>query len=359
MFGTYILSHTEMNPGEGMIRAGQVMPAFGALGELGVDAAPLLAGCGLVRPQIEDPESAVSLAAACRFMTMCVEATGCAHFGLLAARHTSPATLGKVGQLMLAQGDVGSAVCSLIRNLHFTDRGAVPLLDLRDGHAHLGYVISGYHPWGTAAALDLAIGIGLYLMRELCGPRWRPGEIWLAHCSPPDPQAYEDFFGCPVRFNMPYSALLFPEADLQLRVTRNERGTARKTREGCGIPKAGEPELHVDLGPAPPFALQVKRLLRVLLAIRCCSAPEAADLMNVHPRTLNRRLAEAGLTFRRLADDARFDYARTLLHETEMSLTQIATAVGYADPSTFNRRFMKRAGLPPGRWRNDPPSGAI
>ena len=330
---------------EGMLRAGQVLPALIALDHLGVDAAPIFNACGIPHGTIVDPEAAISLAAACQLMAACTAATGHEYFGLLAARHASPSTMGVVGHLMLQHDDVGSAVCSLMRNLHLSDRGAVPLFDLQGGYALLGYVIADYHACGTASALDLAIGTGHQLMCAMCGTQWHASEIWLAHSPPAKPHHFEAFFRCPVRFDMPYSALLFPEADLARPIIQRAAPSSRAASACCAGSSASE------LGPSPPFALQVKRLLRVLLAIRRCSAQETADLMNVHMRTLNRRLKESGHTFRALADDARFDYARTLLHETRMSLPQIAAAVGYADVTTFNRRFRQRAGTPPGQWR--------
>ena len=45
------------------------------------------------------------------------------------------------------------------------------------------------------------------------------------------------------------------------------------------------------------------------------------------------------------------DRAKRLLLETELSVTEICFALGYASLGTFTTRFAARVGVPPGRFR--------
>jgi AraC-like DNA-binding protein len=47
----------------------------------------------------------------------------------------------------------------------------------------------------------------------------------------------------------------------------------------------------------------------------------------------------------------RIDYARKLMSETRMSLTDIAIQSGFNDQAAFTRTFHQLAGVSPGRWR--------
>ena len=43
--------------------------------------------------------------------------------------------------------------------------------------------------------------------------------------------------------------------------------------------------------------------------------------------------------------------AEALMHHEDLSLSEIAAAVGFYDASHFSRAFAEHYGLPPGRWR--------
>ena len=49
----------------------------------------------------------------------------------------------------------------------------------------------------------------------------------------------------------------------------------------------------------------------------------------------------------------RLERAQQLLRETRMSLSQIASALGYSDPFFFSRQFKQRMGISPRAWRQD------
>ncbi len=60
-----------------------------------------------------------------------------------------------------------------------------------------------------------------------------------------------------------------------------------------------------------------------------------------------RRLRDAGLSFRALAEAARIDYAGWALAATDLPLAEIAFRAGYADQSAFSRAFRRRMGVAP------------
>lgn len=67
------------------------------------------------------------------------------------------------------------------------------------------------------------------------------------------------------------------------------------------------------------------------------TADEAARLLGLSRRTLVRRLAECGVTFRGLHDSALKQRAGELLSERRMSRAELAEALGFSDPTSFSR----------------------
>ncbi len=78
---------------------------------------------------------------------------------------------------------------------------------------------------------------------------------------------------------------------------------------------------------------------------------ELAHILNLSPRTLERRLAQEGRGFRDIARKARFDSACELLHAGRLSVTQIAYQLGYRDVANFTRAFRRGAGMAPNEYR--------
>lgn len=78
---------------------------------------------------------------------------------------------------------------------------------------------------------------------------------------------------------------------------------------------------------------------------------QLAERLHVSTRTLRRRLAEAGATYRRLIDEARYRDAKHMLRASDLELGTIAARLAYGDPANFTRAFRKWAGITPSAYR--------
>lgn len=75
------------------------------------------------------------------------------------------------------------------------------------------------------------------------------------------------------------------------------------------------------------------------------SAGEAARQFALSERTLHRRLAEEGTRFSAIVDEARYARSRELLMDRRMTIERIASAIGFAEPSSFSRAFKRWSGM--------------
>lgn len=73
--------------------------------------------------------------------------------------------------------------------------------------------------------------------------------------------------------------------------------------------------------------------------------------LNFSARTLQRRLAEEGVTFQALVDRALKDAASRYLGNANLAIGEVAYLVGFSEPAPFHRAFKRWFGVTPERFR--------
>lgn len=106
--------------------------------------------------------------------------------------------------------------------------------------------------------------------------------------------------------------------------------------------------------PATELAKSLQQLLAPYLRDGCPSLDMAAEIAGMSSRTLQRRLAKAGLSFSVLVDRVRLEVAAGLLTQTDTTSLDASLATGYQDPSNFARFFRRMAGCSPREYRHQP-----
>src|SRR5262249_10135283 len=76
-----------------------------------------------------------------------------------------------------------------------------------------------------------------------------------------------------------------------------------------------------------------------------------AEVVRLSARTLQRRLAEEGVTFAAVVARARFDAARRMLEDPSRKVVDVALDVGYSDHAHFTRAFVRWTGVSPREFR--------
>lgn len=106
--------------------------------------------------------------------------------------------------------------------------------------------------------------------------------------------------------------------------------------------------------PRVDWTTRASRAIRAGL-LADVSQSSVARSLGVTPRTLARRLAAEGTSFRALFDAARREEAVRLLSHPGVSVTSVALELGFSDSSTFSRAFRRWYGSPPSLrgWRRE------
>ena len=322
------------------VRVGPLAAIPQLLRELGCDPGPIVRESGFELAFFDDPELPMPYRAGSTLLARCVAATGCEHFGLMLGERAGPSSLGLAGFLMMNAPDVGRALNELVHYLSLHDRGGIATFEVRNATALLGFTVIEPETQAVDQICDLSMAVARNLMRGLCGPKWAPSRVLVPRAPPADPTPWTRVFNAPVQFNAGQCALVFPSRWLAHPVALADPVLHRHLKQQADAMRGDS-----------DFASEVRRLVSGAIAHGVSTAAHIAKLLGMHEKTLNRRLLEAGLTFRTVRDDARYAMAQQLLTTTSMNIAEVAASLGYAEASAFVRAFTRWAGTTPGKWR--------
>ncbi|MCA3560117.1 MAG: AraC family transcriptional regulator ligand-binding domain-containing protein [Aestuariivirga sp.] len=321
-------------------RLGPLAQLPGVLASYGVSLDAVLEGLSLSAADLR-ADNQLTISTISAMLDRAAAYPGLEHIGLLIVQAQNHTVLGPVGQLMLSCETLGSALGTFVMlQMANSTAGAAYLHPVGEDHA-LGFGI--YAPdLPSSHIYDASAAIGHNMVRDLTGGAVRPAEVLLGRPAPRNPEPYRRFFGCPVRFNEGQNCLILPGRSLGFRLPSADA----KLRERL-ISALQQQIAQQQQG----FAPRVRHAIRPLLVAGDASHKRVAAHLNLHPRTMGRRLEEEGITFEQLKDEVRLAVARELLARTAMAVSDVAGSLGYATPSAFVRAFRRWTGTSPSAWR--------
>jgi AraC-like DNA-binding protein len=103
--------------------------------------------------------------------------------------------------------------------------------------------------------------------------------------------------------------------------------------------------------PAGDFAGAVQQVIDMLSSPTAPRIGLTAAAIGISVRGLQRRLAEAGMSYERLVVQSRFATATQLLQNTDATVLDVALDAGYSDHAHFTRAFRRWTGMSPSEFR--------
>jgi AraC-like DNA-binding protein len=188
---------------------------------------------------------------------------------------------------------------------------------------------------GNDPAEQYMLSFMLELVRVGAGSDWQPDGLMLE--SAPDGWAADTraLPGVRIAFDQPQLALAIPLELLSLPVS---------------IVPASVEALEGEPSPQD-FVDSVRRVVAHWIAVGLPTQEQAAERLQVSPRTLRRNLADGGTCWRALVHDALFAAAIVRL-QGDAPVRELAEEFGFSDAANFTRFFRSRAGVPPSAYRD-------
>jgi AraC-like DNA-binding protein len=177
-------------------------------------------------------------------------------------------------------------------------------------------------------AMEQILLVGHLSAMEMTGGGARARRVHFRH-EPLSPlRVYHRYFGCEVRFGQNADGVTYSDRDLACRIIAPdaetfERVTAFIDRQFM---------LH-----RPPLHAQARGVIMQSLWTGDCSNESVAAQLNMHSRTLHRRLKSEGTSFQKIKDEVRRDMLLFFVQQTDLDFARISERLGFAEQSVMTR----------------------
>ncbi len=305
--------------------------------ELGGDPDTLLARAGIPAAAVGAHDKFVPFSAQSLVLGTAAAELGVPDFGLRLAARQDPDILGSLAIAARNAGTVGEAIDAITRFAHIYSPAIASEL-VHDGHGQVAYV---FHtvlrrlPFRDHS-VEKALGVTLMTFRMIIGPGFRPSLVTFTHPSISEYAVYRDYFGCSVEFGADRDALLFPEELL-----RRKRFDTDPLVRDLAVHFMETVDRHDTLTDV------ISEIVARSLAAGAATREEIAAPLMLHPRAVQRRLADEGTTFEDIVDEIRKDMALQWLANPGVSLGTLARQLGYSEQSSLTRSCRRWFGMPP------------
>jgi AraC-like DNA-binding protein len=277
-----------------------------------------------------------------------VRLTGDQYLGLHLGESVRPGYYGVLGYLIMSCATLADALHRQARYASLV--GNLGLVVLDDEPARPGSEPLVAHSWQPLLAQqqrqlsEETLAGWVSFGRWISGLDIAPTEVRFSHPAPADTSEHARIFRCPVLFDQPDNALVFPrrllaaplnQADAQVRGMLDDYADRllAELNRGNSVLDRARLELARQLPEQGPD----------LEAI--------AAALALSPRTLQRRLREGGLSFSQLVDETRQQLVLHYLRDPALELAEIAFLVGFSEPGSLARAFRRWTGTSPGEYR--------
>lgn len=160
---------------------------------------------------------------------------------------------------------------------------------------------------------------------------------------PPHAHLYQELFGVMPEFGCARNEIIVPASLMDTPLLTHDPLTRKMAEAQC----------EKMLESMEQFCSFPDRIRKILKS-RPTSLPSLQDVaseLNMHPRTLGRRLSEFNTCFKTLLEDVKYELAVQYLSDPDLLMDDIAYSLNYNDATSFYRAFKRWTGNPPSQYR--------
>jgi AraC-like DNA-binding protein len=320
-------------------------PVIAGFHALGHDVDTLLDAAGVSRVMLADLERQLPAGAMQSVWTRALEMTRDDCLGLHLAMAAPIDAFDVHAYAMLSSPTLRDAFARACRYQRLVNEGTTLTLHESAGEATLRHALANGNAVPRQPAEFLA-ATWVRIGRLVTGTEWHPSGVFFAHERPRDLSEHLSIFGSALHFSVGRTALQVTTDTLSL-------SNARADATLAGLLDRYTLSL-LDRHPAvTTMSGQVHAWLVESHGAGAPTTSRAAKALAVSERTMHRKMADEGTTFRVVLDRFRHETAVTLLNARRHTIADVAFLLGYSELSAFYRAFRRWTGRSPASLREE------
>jgi AraC-like DNA-binding protein len=318
-------------------------PLVQMLEERNLDIAPLLEVAKIPASQLKNPRYQLTSAQELRFTESAIDALNIPELGLEMGLRYHLSSYGMLGLTAMTRENLAEAFRVFFKYIqmtwtymHFTLEadGKDALLRMEKRH-DLG---NCYH-----YMIERDMAAWFVLANEILGKPLPLRSVKFAHSPPKYASKYAELFNCDVEFDNETNSLTFDAQYLDTPLTQAAIETSIVYEQQC--------ELISDYLEVEGSFTEKVRFHLIRAPQLNCNQEILAERMFTTRRSIQRKLAAEGTTFKALVEEIRRNLALEYLHRGDMLIEDIAERLGYSDAASFSHAFKRWTGTPPSATR--------
>jgi len=323
------------------ITSGALRKLLAVAEEHGTDRGAILRDVGLAPAVVDDPDARIPISTLHRCWELVVAKLP--DLNVEVATAYSVGDYGIVGFVAMNSASLAEALAHCARYVGLWADAPSLVLDgptMRFEYRHRFADGVGLRRATEAAPIEI-----IHAARLLTQRRIVPRAVKMAHAAPPHAARYEAFFGCAVRFGAKDNALVLAQEDLSAPLVKAD------PQLGVYLRGVANDALAERSRASDSLIDHAKQIIAEGLQQGVPSIDVVVDRIGTSERTLRRRLADRGTSFRDLLDDTRSELAQSYVGDDRMPLAEVAFMLGFSEPSAFHRAFKRWTRTTPAAWR--------
>lgn len=307
----------------------------------GLDPAPLLAKHGLHPPRGWLPLERAPRGSILAFMESCVEATADPGMHVAATLKAAIGAFEVADYLALMAPTLGHSLRAVCEHFDMVNSGLA--FRFEDGDQEvIGRVRAVYERAPHPLEVECTLVAIEHRIRYATGGAHGLSRVALSHRDNGSGPALAKAFACPVVFEQPVDQVHIPRAGWDAPTVFRNRGLdwMMHAVAPTALPRA-----------ASAFLSRVREAVTAGVAGSGKRTEGLARQLGMSVRSLQRRLAEHGLSVGEVLSEGHKEVALRLLARPELTLAEVAEQLGYSEPSAFTRAFRRWTGLTPSDYR--------
>jgi AraC-like DNA-binding protein len=304
---------------------------------------PVISDAMLEQWQQIDPDDRIPVTTVHRLLENTAELMNDPDLGLKAARRTSPGDVGALDYLLSTSATVEDAIEAAGRYMRLVNDTLAVRLELDGENAWIRFDNTVILP---RAAADFQMG-SIFWNHARRWLRDVVAEVKVAftHARPSDQSEYELTFGAAeVRFSAPFMGFLLRRTHLALPLEKADPKLH-------GVIAKHARQLMSELPRAQSLTERARTVAAQELAQGNPNAAHVATELGMSLRTLSRKLADEGTTFKDVLDDLRRRLALQYVAGRDLPLSDVALLLGFSETAVFHRAFRRWTGQTPLEYR--------